>query len=109
MPESDVVARLLSETTERLKHSEGTAKAALARLTKAHQTRSEIEPRWKTAQKEREVLQQIVAELGVRESDEAALARDAERLSKDLAEIVAARSELDAISTELNIHADLAA
>jgi len=109
MPESDVVARLLSEMTERLKQSEGTAKAALARLTKAHQTRSEIEPRWKTAQKEREVLQQIVAELGVRESDEAALARDAERLSKDLAEIVAARAEIEAISTELNIHADLAA
>ena len=109
MPESDVVARLLAETTERLKRSDATAKAALGRLTRAHETRAEIEPRWKTAQTEREVLQQIVSELAVRESEEAALARDEERLTKELAEIVAARGEIEAISSELNIHADLAA
>jgi len=109
MPEGDAIARLLADTQDRLKSSEAAAKAALARLKKAHDARAEIEPRWKEAQKERETLQQILAELRVRESEETGLARDSERLAKELTEILEARKEIEAISAELNIHADLAA
>lgn len=109
MPESVVVARALKEADARLKDAESRAKSALARLKKSHETTSEVEPRWKEAQQERELLQQIVSELRVRESEEIGLARDAERLVAELAEIVAARSEIAALSAELNIHDDLAA
>jgi exonuclease SbcC len=109
MPESDVVARLLAEAESRLKGAGARAKTALGRLTKAHETVTEIEPRWKDAQKEREAQQKIAAELGVRESEETALVRDTERLERELAEIVAARKEIEELSSELNIHADLAA
>jgi exonuclease SbcC len=109
MPESDVVARLLAETESRLKGAESRAKSALKRLTKANEAKLEIEPRWKEAQKEREMLQQIAAELRVRESEEGALVRDTERLEWELAEIVAARKEIEELASELNIHADLAA
>ena len=109
MPESDVVAKLLAETESRLKDAQSRAKTALTRLKKAHEARAEIEPRWKTAQQEREALQQLLAELRVRESEEASLARDTERLIKELEEIVAARKEIEEISAELNIHSDLAA
>jgi exonuclease SbcC len=109
MPDSEVVARLLVETESHRKDAESRAKAALARLKKANDTKSELEPRWKEAQQEREVLQQIVAELRVRESEETALVRDAERLGRELADIRAAREEIEAIRTELNVHADLAA
>jgi DNA repair protein SbcC/Rad50 len=109
MPESDVVARLLAEAEARLKDAEARAKTSLTRLKKAHATTAEIEPRWKDAQRERDLLQQTVAELRVRESEEVALARDAERLERELAEIVAARKEIEEISAELNIHSELAA
>ena len=109
MPESDVVARLLAEAESRLKDAASRAKSALKRLTKANEAKLEIEPRWKEAQNEREVLQQIAAELRVRESEEGALVRDTERLERELAEIVAARKEIEELASELNIHADLAA
>jgi DNA repair protein SbcC/Rad50 len=109
MPDGDVVARLLTETETRLKDAEARAKSALARLKKALDTVAVIKPRWTEAQKERDVVQQVLSELRVKEGEEASLARDVERLERELAEIVAARKEIAEISAELNIHADLAA
>ena len=109
MPEPEVVARLFAEADTRLKDSEARAKASLAKLKKAHDARLALEPRWKEAQQEREAQQRLAGELRVRESEEAALARDVERLTTELAEIASARTEIEAISAELNIHADLAA
>jgi len=109
MPESDVVARLLAETETRLKDAGSRAKAALGKLKKALETVAGLQPRWTEAQKERELLQQVLAELRGKEGEETALARDVERLERELAEIVAARKEISEISAELNIHADLAA
>lgn len=108
MADEAALARLLADTTARQKEAEQLAKQALARLKKANGVRLEIAPRWETAQKEREAQQRIVAELGVRESEAASLARDVERLERELTEIVAAKAEIDAIRAELNIHADLA-
>jgi len=109
MPESEVVARHLADAEKRLKDAEKNARDALARLTKADARRLAIAPKWAEAQREREEAQQLQAELRVREGEEASFARDAERLDTELAEIQTARQEIEAISAELNIHADLAA
>ncbi len=109
MPESDVVARLLLETEKRAKDAGSLAKSALAKLKKAHENLAVIAPRWLDAQKARDAFQQLVAELRVKEGQETSLARDAERLTRELTEIIAARTEIEEISAELNIHADLAA
>jgi len=109
MPEPELVARLFAEAEARLRDAEGKAKASLARLKKAHDARLELEPRWVEAQREREEQQQIVAELRVRDSEETAQAREVERLTRELEEIATARTEIAAISEELNIHSDLAA
>jgi exonuclease SbcC len=109
LPDSDVVARELKETADRLKDSEAKAKAALSKLKKANDAALGLQPKWVEAQKERDLHQKTVAELRVREGEEAALARDAERLERDLTEVVQAQKEIKEISEELNIHADLAA
>lgn len=109
MPESETVARQLADAESRLKDAEKRARDALGRLKKAHDTLGEITPRWTEAQKERDTHQQLQAELRVRESEEASLGRDAERLDRELGEIQAARKEIEEISAELNVHADLAA
>ncbi|MEX2153214.1 MAG: SMC family ATPase [Gemmatimonadaceae bacterium] len=108
MPDSAMVAHALAETETRLKDAGLRAKAALAKLKKANAARLDIAPRWETAQQQREEHQRIEAELAVRESEEIAFARDLERLQKELAEIAAARAEIDAIKAELTVHAELA-
>ena len=109
MPESEVVARLLKESDARLKDAQSRATAALGRLKKVHEQAAVIEPKWKEAQRERDAMQKLESELRVRVSEENALARDAERLESELAQILEARREIQTISAELNVHTDLAA
>lgn len=109
MPESEVVARQLAEAEARFADAARRATEALDRLKQAHAALGDVAPRWASAQREREAHQQLQAELRVRESEETALAREAERLEKELADIQQARREIEAISAELNVHADLAA
>ncbi|HEU4997243.1 MAG TPA: SMC family ATPase [Gemmatimonadaceae bacterium] len=108
MLEADVVARLLRESESRLKDAQERANAALAQLKQAHERSLDVAPRWLAAQQERQALQEVAAEVRVQESNEASLARDAERLDKELAEIVAAREELARLKAELEVHKDLA-
>jgi exonuclease SbcC len=109
MPESDVVARLVADTESRLKEAEARAKKELGRLTKAHESTAKLEPKWKDAQRDRDALQQVVAELRVREGEETAFTRDLERLTQELQEMETARQEIQEIASELNVHSDLAA
>ena len=107
MPEADVVARLLAESTARLADAEGRAREALKRLKRAHAMVGELEPRWLAAQKERDAMQELASELRLRESQEAACQRDATRLEEELAEIAEARKEVARIKSELSVHKDL--
>ena len=109
LPESEIVARQLADTEARLKETGARAKSALAKLKKAHDALLALQPKWTDAQKERDVHQKAAADARVREGQETALARDLERLEQELAEVAAAKQEIEAISAELNIHADLAA
>lgn len=109
MPESDAVARQLNDAELRHTQAQARAKAALRRLTKAHEALAELKPRWEEAQREREALQEISAERAVRESEESAFGRDVERLGPELEEIREARKEIEQIAAELNVQSGLAA
>ncbi|MGH7679115.1 MAG: AAA family ATPase, partial [Gemmatimonadaceae bacterium] len=109
MPESDAVARQLNEAELRHTQAQTRARTALRRLTTTHEALAELKPRWEESQRERAVLQEVAAERAVRESEEAAFARDVERLGRDLGEISEARKEIEQISAELNVQSDLAA
>src|SRR5262245_60457044 len=107
MPESDTVARLLAESSSRLADAESRAKDALKRLKKAHAAVAEVEPKWIDAQKERDAMQEVVAELRVRESEESAFLKDQKRLEDGLAEIAEARIDIGKIKSELAVSKDL--
>ena len=109
MPESDVVARQLNEADLRLTQAQARAKRALETLKKSSDRLEKLKPRWAEAQRERETLQQVAKERAVHESEEAAFERDARRLTEALAEISAARAEIEQIAAELHVHTDLAA
>jgi exonuclease SbcC len=109
LPESEVVARQLADTETRLEDTGARAKTALAKLRKAHDALLALQPKWADAQKERDIHQKLAADARVKEGQETALARDLERLDLELVEVAAARKEIEEISAELNVHADLAA
>jgi len=107
MPESDVVARLVTETASRQAEAESKAKEALKRLKKANAAVSDVEPRWVDAQKERDAMQEVASDLRLRESEEGAHLKDSKRMEDELAEIADARKEIDQIKSELSVHKDL--
>src|SRR5688500_14229193 len=70
MPESEIVARHAKEADARLASAQSTAKEALGRLKKAHDALQTLEPKWKDAQRERDAMQKVEAELRVLVSEE---------------------------------------
>jgi exonuclease SbcC len=108
MPESEVIARQLADAEARLATAQKQAKDALKRLAKAHEALMGVKPRWEEAQRAKEALQEIVAELKVRESEEGSATRDVERLTTSLAEITDARKEIEQIKAELHVHSGIA-
>lgn len=109
LPDSALIAHQLKLSEERLGSSGKKAKAALARLTKANHALLDVAPKWKAAQASRDAYQQLAAEQRVRESEEKSLARDVERIERDLIEIASAQKEVAAIKAELEVAADLGA
>lgn len=109
MPDGETVARQLAEADARLAAAKKRAKDALKRLAKAHDALMDVKPRWEASQRDREALQEITAELKVRESEESAALRDVERLGASLAEIAEARKEVEQIKAELHVHSGIAA
>jgi exonuclease SbcC len=109
MPESELVARQVASADERLASANAGAKGALGRLKKAHDALIALEPKWKEAQRDREAMQKLDGELRVLVSEETSHAREIDRLEKELEEIGAARTEIEKISAELDVHADIAA
>jgi exonuclease SbcC len=109
LPDSALIAEQLKISEARLKDAEKKTKAALARLTKANNSLLDVSPRWKTAQVARDAHHQLTAEQRLKESEEKSLARDVERIDRDLAEITSAQKEIAAIRAELAVAADLGA
>src|SRR5919107_354850 len=101
MPDMASIERVLADATERLTQATARAAAATARRDRANHVLADVVPRWLAAQREREQLQEALAELRVAESEAASYARDAERIGRELAEVASAESELERLGEEL--------
>ena len=101
MPDPDVVARVLADSEHRLATARQAAEAAERLRKEREATLAELTPRWQRVQLERDRLQDLLAELRVSETEESGLAREADRVARELAGIAAARTELEALAAEL--------
>jgi exonuclease SbcC len=108
MPDADAVARMLADSEHRLATARQAATAAEQTRSEREAVVAELTPRWERAQRERDQLQELLAQLRVAEAEESALARDADRVARELAAVAAARAELEAIATELTPLAEVA-
>ncbi|HTL95705.1 MAG TPA: SMC family ATPase [Gemmatimonadaceae bacterium] len=107
MPDADVVGKQLEDARRRLASTARGTQAARDARGRAQAVLDRVRPKWELAQREREALQALLAELRVAEGEEAGLARDAERLARELGGIAAAKAERDALATELIPYAAL--
>ena len=108
MPDAEAVARLLADSEHRLAMARQAAATADRVRREREATLAELTPRWERAQKERDRLQELLGELRVAETEEAGLAREADRVARELAAVAAARTELEALATELKPLAEVA-
>ena len=109
MPDADAVRRMLAEAEIRVTDSRRRATDSGLSRSGAAQVLAVLAPRWAGAQAERERAQQLQAEMRVAENDVVALARDVERLDRDIAAIATAQGELTPLLSELSPLADLRA
>jgi exonuclease SbcC len=101
MPDPQQVEAMLQESTTRRRDAERRRIVATAAHSKAESTLAILTPKWEAAQRAREVLQQLVAELRLARQAADGLARESERLERELAAIADARTELEIIATQL--------
>jgi exonuclease SbcC len=101
MPNATVVERQLEETRERLADAERRRAQAEQRTREAEAAFALLSPHWASAQEARDRQQQLLADLRVAESDQAARERDFDRVARDLAEVTTARADLDRVAAEL--------
>ncbi len=107
MPDAEVVGRQLDDARRRHAATGLAARAAREARERAQTAMDRVRPRWELVQREREALQALVAELRGAEGEEAGLARDAERLARELGGIAQAKAERDALAIELLPYAAL--
>ena len=101
LPDAASVERHHGEAVARLKQATERLTVSTARRARAQDAMTRISPRWLSAQKEREQLQESLAELRVAESEVSAYTRDVERTAKELADVSAADEELQVLAEEL--------
>ena len=101
MPDAQRVADALKETAALCKEAQRRRKAAEKMQRQAGGTLAALAPQWEAAQKNREAVQQLLAELRLAEQAAESSGREMDRLTKELAEIDVARAELELIATQL--------
>ena len=101
MPDAGSIERLHADASERLARANERARESDARRDRAGAALADVVPRWLAAQREREQLQEALAELRVAESEAAGYARDAERVGRELADVQSAETELRRLAEEL--------
>src|SRR3954468_5225487 len=107
LPDAANVERIYAESVARLEQSVQRVTASTARRDRALAEMDDVGPRWVRAQQEREQLQDVLAELRVAESEASAYTRDAERIGRELAEVLIADEELQRLAEELAPFASL--
>ena len=101
MPDADKVAAMLRDAEARLSAAESRLADATRRRTHAVAALEKSAPRWEAAQRERDQLQEVLSELRVAESEEAGVARELERIDRELSAVAAAREELQRLAEQL--------
>ena len=101
MPDPEAVMRQQAESAQRLSDARARAQTARTEHARAASSVAAVLPRWEHVQREREQLQAVLSELRVADGEAASLARDRERLARELTEIGAARAEREALGREL--------
>ncbi|MGQ0538679.1 MAG: AAA family ATPase [Gemmatimonadaceae bacterium] len=101
MPDPDAVHRALRDAETTVEVTSAGERAAYKALETARRTADEFAPIWTGAQRARDVLLALLADLRVAENEAAALEREHERLERELAAVTAARTELEAIAFEI--------
>ncbi|MGH7603296.1 MAG: AAA family ATPase [Gemmatimonadaceae bacterium] len=95
MPDPEAVLRSLAEASSRREEAEARLQQAAHRGAVRHREMMAIEPRWEMVQRQREQSAQLLTQINVAEEKEAALHRDAERISRELEAVQVARAQLD--------------
>jgi len=101
MPEADAVTRALAEAEARVTAAESRIAGVMGARAAARRALDEIAPRWEAMQRRRDMLQSIVAELRVVDSERAARERDMARIERECADVAAARDELAILGEQL--------
>ena len=97
MPDPEAILRALAEAASRKEEAEARAQQAAHRGAVRQREVMAIEPRWEMVQRQREQSAQLLTQITVAEEKEAALHRDAERITRELEGVQAARSQLDSL------------
>ncbi|MEP6507306.1 MAG: SMC family ATPase [Gemmatimonadales bacterium] len=101
MPDPDAVERAVTEARERVEQVSSISQSADHRYALADGTLRMIAPKWDLAQGNRDKAQSILADIGANEREESSLARNVERVTAELANVAAARSELEKLHRSL--------
>ncbi len=107
MRDPDVAVRAVTEAEARLANARSRAETADRRRAEAEAKLVEILPRWRRAQEERDRLQELMTESRVAENEGAGIAREQDRVGRELAELGAAHAELEKLAIELAPLADI--
>ena len=101
LPDPDAVGRAVVAAEARVAQANRGASTAVERRDRARATLDVLAPRWDALQRERDAVQALMAEIRVAEGEQAAIGREADRLDRELADVVAARDELTGLSALL--------
>jgi exonuclease SbcC len=101
MPDESAVERLMADAQLRLRDALTRRAVSEKQRREADAAYAILAPRWDAAQRARDALQQLLGDLRVAENDEAARARDLERLEREVSALDAARRELERLAAEL--------
>ena len=94
MPDPEAVLRSLAEAASRKAEAERRAHQAAHRGAVRQREMMAVEPRWEMVQRQREQSALLLTQITVAEEKEAALHRDAGRITRELEGVQAARSQL---------------
>ncbi|HTJ21871.1 MAG TPA: SMC family ATPase [Gemmatimonadaceae bacterium] len=101
MADADAVNQALVAAETRVAASERRAHDAAEQCEKCRRALDVVTPRWESVQRERDAMLAITTDLRVVDGERSALARDAERVARELSDTAAARRELERLTAEL--------
>lgn len=101
MPDPALVEAMTRDSANRKKDADRRATIAVKAHLAATEAFEVVAPRWEAAQRARDALQQLIAELRLAEQGAEGFGREADRIERELESVASARQELDAIASQL--------